>query len=98
MSERMYRAQILLDPKQRKKLEELANREGRSISAVTRQVIDAGFEALESETEVWRKRSKILSTLRARRAKQSGEYTGDLLGEARKEREDESDRVWRADA
>ena len=41
MSERMYRSQILLDPHQHRRLKELARREGRSISSVTRQVIDA---------------------------------------------------------
>ncbi len=91
----MYRAQILLDPEQRRKLEELARREGRSISAVTRQVIDAGLEKLESEAEIWKKRARILADLRARREKQSGKYSGDLINEARQEREDDMDRIWR---
>ncbi|MCL5997427.1 MAG: hypothetical protein M1546_15420 [Chloroflexi bacterium] len=89
MGERMYRAQILLDPNQRRKLEELAHREGRSISAVTRQVINAGLEMLENKTEIWKKRNRILSHLRARREKQPFEYTGDLIAEARQERERE---------
>ena len=57
MTERMYRAQILLDPRQRRRLEEIARREGKSISAVTRQVIDAGLELIEDETELWKKRA-----------------------------------------
>ena len=65
MNERMYRAQILLKPEQRRRLEELARREGRSISAVTRQVIDIGLEALENEGEIWAKRAQIISELRA---------------------------------
>lgn len=95
MSERMYRAQILLDPKQRRRLEEIAQREGRSISAVTRQVIDAGLETLENEAEIWKKRTRILSDVRARREKQPFEYNGDLIGEARRERENETDLTWR---
>ncbi len=95
MSERMYRAQLLLNPDQRRKLEELARREGRSISAVTRQVIDAGLEIYTSETEIWKKRSRILSDLRARREKQPFEYNGDLINEVRQEREDEITQVWR---
>jgi hypothetical protein len=90
----MYRAQILLDPKQRRRLEELAQREGRSISAVTRQVIDAGLEQIESETELWKKRSFILSDLRIRRELQPAEYGADLINEARQEREDERDTLW----
>jgi len=98
MSERMYRAQILLDPQQRRKLEEIARREGRTISDVTRRVLDAGLETLESETEVWQKRGQILADLRGRRAKQPGEYRGDLINEARQEREDELDRLWRSES
>ncbi len=96
MSERMFRAQILLDPRQRRRLEEIAHREGRSISAVTRHVIDAGLETLENETEVWKKRIRILSTLRARRGKQPFVYSGDMINEARQERENEMDRIWRS--
>lgn len=93
----MYRAQILLDPKQRRKLQEIAQREGRSISAVTRQVIDAGLKTLESETEIWKKRTRVLSKLRAGREKQPFEYSGNLIDEARQERENETDGIWRRD-
>jgi hypothetical protein len=96
MGERMYRSQILLEPEQRRRLEELARREGRSISAVTRKVIDAGLEVFESEAELWKKRSRILSDLRALREKQPFEYTGDLIDEARQERDDETGQTWRA--
>ena len=95
MSERMYRAQILLEPEQRRRLEELAEREGRSISATTRKVIDAGLQAIESQAELWEKRARILSDLRAVREKQPFEYTGDLINEARQEREDETEEIWR---
>jgi hypothetical protein len=94
----MYRAQILLEPEQRRRLEELAEREGRSISATTRRVIDAGLQAIESQAELWEKRARILSDLRVLREKQSFEYTGDLVNEARQEREDEMDQIWRDNA
>ena len=97
MSERMYRAQILLEPQQRRKLEEIARREGRSISAVTRQVIDAGLETLENEAETWAKRARVLSELKAIRGKQPFEYSGNLIEEARQEREEEMDQIWRGD-
>lgn len=97
MSERMYRAQILLKPEQRRRLEEIAQREGRSISSVTRQAIDAGLATLENDAELWEKRTRILSDLRARRQKQPFEYAGDLIGEARQERENERDQLWRRD-
>jgi len=94
MTERMYRAQILLDPRQRRKLEEIARREGKSISAITRQVIDAGLERLEDETERWKKRARILAELRQIREKQPDIYTGDIINQARQEREDEENQVW----
>ena len=97
MEERMYRAQILLKPEHRRRLEEIARREGRSISAVTRQVIDIGLEALESEAEIWEERARILFELRTIREKQPFEYSGDLVNEARQEREDETERIWRGD-
>jgi hypothetical protein len=97
MSERMYRAQILLDPHQRHKLEEIARREGRSISSVTRQIIDLGLKTLENEAEIWEKRAQVLSQLRAIWEKQSFEYGGDLIEEARQEREHETGRIWRGD-
>jgi predicted DNA-binding protein len=95
MEERMYRAQILLRPEQRRRLEEIARREGRSISAVTRRVIDLGLQAMEGEANVWEKRARLLAELRARREKQPFEYGGDLVNEARKERDDEMERIWR---
>jgi hypothetical protein len=94
MTERMYRAQILLDPQQRRRLEEIARRDGKSISAVTRQVIDAGLERIENEAEVWKKRSQLLASLRLHRQQQPYIYTGDLINEARQEREDEGDQLW----
>ncbi len=94
MTERMYRAQILLDPRQRRRLEEIARREGKSISAVTRQVIDAGLESITNEAELWKRRARLLFELRQLRQKQPFVYTGDLVNEARQEREDESDQVW----
>ena len=94
MSERMYRAQILLDPQQRNKLVDLARREGKSISAVTRQVIDVGLEVLGNETEIWKERTQILANLREIREKQSTIYSGDLINEARQERDDEMDQIW----
>jgi hypothetical protein len=94
MTERMYRAQILLDPKQRRRLVELAQREGKSISAVTRQVIDAGLEQMGNESELWRKRILILSGIRDRRKQQPTVYTGDLINEARQERDGEREQPW----
>ncbi len=93
----MYRAQILLKPEQRCRLEEIARREGCSVSVAIRQVIDIGLKALESKAERWEKRACILSELRAVWGKQSFETCGDLVNEARQEWEDEIERIWHGD-
>jgi hypothetical protein len=97
MSERLYRCQILLDPRQHRRLKEIARRDGRSVSALTRQVIDAGLASLESESEVWKKRNRILDKLRGERKRQSREYRGNLIEGARNEREHDGDRIWKPD-
>jgi hypothetical protein len=98
MKKRLFRAQILLDPHQKRKLEELARRDGRSISAVTRQVINAGLAVLGNEAEIWKKRSQILADIKYIREKQPSEYNGNLIDEARQERATETDQLWRGDS
>lgn len=95
----MVRAQILLTLTQRQRLQEIAQREGRSLSDVARRALEAGLDALEGRTdEVVRKRLQILAELgqirEAVRARY-GEYPGDLVAECRREREEDMERVWR---
>lgn len=94
MNERMYRAQILLSPEQRRKLEEIARREGRSISAVTRSILDIGLKNIERETEIWKKRERVLQEFREIRERQLTTYQGSLINEARQERDNDMDRIW----
>ena len=44
----LQRVQMLLEPRQRKKLSELAKSQGKSVAEVTRQAIDAGLETLSA--------------------------------------------------
>jgi hypothetical protein len=94
MSERMYRAQILLRPEQHRKLLQLSEEEGRSISEITRSLLD---EALRSrQTTVWRARSRAIERLRSLRvdvARGGRSMDKDLVAESRREREDEQ--PWR---
>ena len=90
MSEHLYRAQILLEPEQHHRLAEIAHREGRSISEVTRRVIRAGLLALQNQDEVWQKRMEALAQLRTIR-ETSQPYTGNLVNESRDERDAEID-------
>mgnify|MGYP005840741989 CR=1 FL=1 len=95
----MVRAQLLLTPRQRERLERLARREGRTLSDVTRRALDAGLDALEGrDEEALRRQREALAELdriRARVRERYGVYQGDLVAEAREERERQREQVWK---
>jgi hypothetical protein len=94
----MYRMQILLEPEQRRRLEQIARREGRNLSDVARRALDIGLEALSKDAEeIWQRRAKILEELRELRARQPLLSGVDLVNEAREERERDMERVWRGE-
>lgn len=49
MSERLYRAQLLLQPDLHRRLRQIARREGRSISEVTRDLLEYALTQREQE-------------------------------------------------
>jgi predicted transcriptional regulator len=57
----MQRVQMLLEPRQRKKLAALAQAQGKSIAEVTRQAIDAGLEKLTQDEQ----QAHLTGTLKA---------------------------------
>ncbi len=62
MSERLYRAQILIEQGQRKTLAQIARQEGRSMSDVARELIRLGLQARSDTPEmVWRRRDRALA-------------------------------------
>ncbi len=91
----MYRAQILLKPEQHRALVEIAQRERRSISEVTRRMIQIGLEVSQNEDAIWAQQRQALEDLREIREKQPQVYMGDLINEAREERDEEMDRLWK---
>ena len=96
-----YRAQILLEPEQHQALQQIAKREGRSLSDVAREVIQAGLKARQSDSEeIWENRKQAMLKLnKIRDAVQQahGLYEGDLLAEARTIREEQGEEVWNQD-
>lgn len=48
----LQRTHILLDPNQKKTLEEIAKRQGRSVSDLTRELIEKGIKQLNREREL----------------------------------------------
>lgn len=97
MGERYHRAQILLEPEQHDRMRHIASREDRSISDVAREVIEVGLEALAREEEARAKRRRLaldhLHEIREAAKARYGVYAGDLVEEARAERERQSEEV-----
>ncbi len=92
MAKRLYRAQLLLRPSQHHRLRELAEREGNSISEVARGVIHRGLEAMTEDEDALRShQAAALDKLRAIRETVRDEYgvfEGNLVAEARHDREE----------
>lgn len=94
-----YRAQILLEPEQHAALAQAARREDRSISDLVREIVDRWLEEQDRQTQLTRELQALDELTRMRLAIQDehGVYTGDLLEDARAERDDDMDRVWRGE-
>ena len=95
MNGNFYRAQILLEPEQHRRLKQIAERQGRSISDVARGVVSAGLEALAAEEEVravrWTQVERRLKAIREGAQARRGLYRGDLVAEIRSQRDEELD-------
>jgi len=89
----LVRTQVLLEKEQHRRLAEMAERQGKSVSAVLREAAAAYIVADEREAK--RERAKqALADLAAFRAKQTpvpGVTAADLLAEVRAEREAQMD-------
>jgi len=47
----LQRVQMLLEPRQRQKLVQLAQEQGKSVAEITRQAIDAGLEKISQDEQ-----------------------------------------------
>jgi hypothetical protein len=94
-----YRAQILLEPEQHRALGELAEREGRSISDLVRESVQAYLAEREREEQRERRMAALdaLTELRERIQAEHGVLSGDFVAEMRKERDRDNERVWRGE-
>ena len=94
----MYRMQLLLKPEQRKRLERVAKREGRTFSDTARRALEEGLRVMEGDSDlIWEKRLEaleFLSGLRKQIEEQHGIYRGDLVNEARAERDSQLEQTW----
>lgn len=95
MVEHMYRAQILLDPEQHRRLRALAKREKRSISDLTRELLD---DALRQREQSLQSRLERIQTAgatadRILRERNGEPYGADLSEQLRETREKRSDEL-----
>ena len=93
MPENFHRAQILLKQEQHATLAHIASQNNRSISDVAREIVDLGFEYRRMKAEKRLKAIENLEQLREKIAKRKGEYKGNLVAEARSEKEGHINRM-----
>lgn len=95
----MYRMQLLVKPEQRKRLERVARREGRTFSDTARRALEEGLRVMEGDSDfIWEQRLQaleFLNRLRKQIQDERGVYQGDLVNEARAERDSQSEPLWR---
>ena len=92
----LYRAQILLEPEQHQALTEIAQREGRSISDLVREIVGRHLAERDREVRLQRELQAIeeLAHIRKQIQEQHGIYHVDLVAEVREERDRDMERVW----
>lgn len=95
----LYRTQVLLEREQHESLQQLAAAEGRSMSEVIREAVAV---YLVDHSKEWEKRQALdtiarLSEHRQQLVAEHGIFEGDLLNEAREERDTDMERVWRGE-
>lgn len=93
MPENFHRSQILLKQEQHAALAHIASQNNRSISDVAREIVDLGFEYRRLKAEERLKAIDNLDQLREKIAERKGEYKGNLVAEARSEREKQINRM-----
>lgn len=92
----LYRAQILLEPEQHKALAELAEKDGRSISELVREIVRQYFSEAEGDSKLKRELQALekIGEIRSQIQEEHGTHECDFLDEAREERDQELERIW----
>ena len=95
----LYRAQIILEPEQHRKLAEIEQVESRSMSEIIRALVQEFLQEQEQAAGLARELYALdaLAELRCKIAEKRGTYSGDLLAEARDERDEDLLRVMRSE-
>ncbi len=99
MPTQLIRAQVMLDPEDYRRLQALANETGKSLSAILREAVLRFLE--EQEQQKQEQLCKTLAEMRQIReqnATRYGVYQGDLVNEAREERERQMEDVQKLES
>ena len=94
----LLRVQVLVETRQREALTRLAQAEGRSVSALIRDMIDQGLERRERSGNRQREALARLTQIREENEREYGFYNGDLIAETRVDREIEMEQLWRGES
>ena len=100
---KMHRAQILLDPEQHKVLRDIANRQGRSISSVVRDLLNKQLNKLKtSEKDQIRHYRSVVDNIEEHRREiiirhGNSPITADITGIIEKNREERDDNILNTD-
>jgi hypothetical protein len=84
---------MLLEPRQRQKLAELARLQGKSVAEITRQAIDAGLERMSVDDQRDRRLSALAAAKRLRESMPV--LNTDLVKELQQMREERGDALLR---
>ncbi len=95
----LYRTQILLEREQHKKLKEIAQYEGRSVSDLMREILRNYLDEEERQAAKQRELQALaeLVQLHDTLKERHGIYKGDLIAEIRDELDEDNERVWRGE-
>ncbi len=96
MATQLIRAQVMLDPEDYRRLQALANEAGKSLSETLREAVLRFLDEQERQKqEQLRKALAEMRQIREQNATRYGVYKGDLVNEAREERERQMEDVWK---
>jgi hypothetical protein len=99
MQQNKYRAQILLEPEQHAALAQAAQRADRSISDLMREIVQEWLMEQDQNAKHRRELQALeeLTRLRRKIQEEHGLYLGDLIEEARAERDEDQVRAWQGE-
>lgn len=96
MTEPLLRAQVMLTPEDYQQLKSLAEAQGKSLSEMIREAVNRYLAEQEQlKQEQFLKSLEEIRRIRQQNAARHDVYQGDLVNEAREERQRQIEDVWK---